>query len=97
MVSVFHNQKFLDFALLFDDEIAKEKAKHLTCQELLLVAEVETDSLNEAYQLTNHIDKVWYENHGVKTFLKSRSTSVGDILRLNGKQYLVATCGFIEI
>jgi hypothetical protein len=97
MVTVYHNKNFLDYMILFDDELAKEKANHLTPQELVPVAEVETDSLEEAYRLTNHLDKSWYENHGVKTLLKSRSTSVGDVLHINGKQFLVAMCGFIEI
>jgi hypothetical protein len=45
-----------------------------------LVAEVDTDSIGEAFRLTNHIDHSWYENEGVKTIKKARSTSVGDIV-----------------
>lgn len=58
------------------------------------VAVVDTDDLDEAYRLTNHIDKLWWENEGVVALRESRSTSIGDVLDLNGKFYVVDRCGF---
>jgi hypothetical protein len=72
--------------------------------DLHLVAEVATDNLNEAYQLTNTIDNSWWKNYGVK-FLGSpeygmkgcRSTSVGDVMELDGKFYQVDSVGFSSV
>jgi hypothetical protein len=63
-----------------------------------LVAEVETDDLNEAYRLTNHIDEPWWDNSGVKCYKQSRSTSVGDfMLTSKGEWYQVASVGFEKV
>lgn len=45
-----------------------------------LVAEVESDDLDDIFRLTNHIDHAWYENEGVVVHKQARSTSVGDIV-----------------
>lgn len=63
------------------------------------VARVDTDDLDEAYRLTNHISSNWVENKGVVPYDNGnpkRSTSVGDIL-VRGKDstvMVVAGCGF---
>lgn len=64
-----------------------------------MVAEVETDALGMVFQLTNHIDKEWQENEGVKAYTdKARSTSVGDLIEdENGKLWMVAGIGFEEV
>ena len=61
------------------------------------IAEVETDSLEEAFKLTNSTDKPWYENEKVKVIEKSRSTSVGDMMKKKGKKFSVDIFGFREI
>jgi hypothetical protein len=57
------------------------------------VAHANTDSLDEAYQLTNHIETGWEENKKVKVVgmaKNHRSTSVGDILQdTNGAFHVV--------
>lgn len=46
-----------------------------------LVGEVRTTDVNEAYRLTNHIERDWRENENSIGFVKRpRSTSVGDVL-----------------
>lgn len=59
-----------------------------------LVAEVDTDNLDEAFRLTNHIDQSWYENEDVKTIKKSRSTSVGDVIVVSGSAYRCKSLGW---
>ena len=63
-----------------------------------LVAEVETNDLEEAFKLTNHIDRAWWENEGVKLIgEETRSSSMGDVFVINGEQHIVAMCGFEKI
>lgn len=47
---------------------------------LYLVAEVECENLEEAFRLTNHIDQDWWNNPEIRTYYRSRSTSVGDLI-----------------
>ena len=48
-----------------------------------LVARVECDNLEDAYRLTNAIDKPWHENYEVTlTRGPARSTSPGDVVAL---------------
>lgn len=46
------------------------------------VAEVDGDSIDHAFQQTNHIDRAWYDNNDVRKIVEGtvRSTSVGDVL-----------------
>ncbi len=68
---------------------------------LLAVAEVETDSLERAYELTNSIDQPWWLNDGVTALVTSdrRSTSVGDVIVNLDNQSAHAVCmfGFKEL
>lgn len=68
-------------------------------QDYKLVAQVDTDSLGEAFQLTNHIESNWTENHGVRAYGGGhRSSSVGDVFVLqNGEAHLVASVGFLKV
>jgi len=67
------------------------------------VAKVQASDLDDAYRLTNTIDGPWWENRGVE-FLGSaehgmdgcRSTSIGDVLELDGRKYIVAPMGFTD-
>ena len=60
------------------------------------VARVNTESAEIAFERTNHIDIPWWENEGVETFIKGRSTSVGDVMLHveNGTREQVASMGF---
>ena len=51
-------------------------------EEMTLVARVNTDSLDAAFELTNHIEGSWEDNEKVHpaTADSQRSTSVGDIM-----------------
>jgi hypothetical protein len=64
---------------------------------LIKVAEVDTNSLEDAFRLTNHIDEAWFNNPEVKVIKKSRSTSIGDVMELDGKKYIVNDIGFKEV
>lgn len=45
-----------------------------------LVALVDGDDLDDAFERTNNIDTPWMENVGVKVVKPSRSTSAGDVV-----------------
>jgi|SRR5271157_1910070 len=69
-----------------------------------LMADVDTESLEGAYALTNNIDRPWIYNHGVKfygslqhVFEGCRSTSVGDVLYHLGNFYVVDSIGFKRV
>jgi hypothetical protein len=71
-----------------------------------IVAEVDTDDLEVAFEKTNTIDRGWWENAGVTRMFKGqvrenmggcRSTSVGDLAFKDGKTYVVANFGFEEV
>lgn len=93
MISIWHNDRFLDYPLK-GAEALKDTTIHLT-------ARVNTDILQEAYRLTNNIDKSWAENPNVTVINAKggplRSTSVGDVLRHNDKWYVVEMVGFREM
>jgi hypothetical protein len=58
------------------------------------VAEVDTGDLQEAFTLTNSIDRPWWENRRVKCLRRDRSTSVWDLLETRAGLYRVASSGF---
>jgi hypothetical protein len=98
MIKVFHNGDFLKFGLK-SDSMLRIAAKKIPVKDLQLVATVDTESLDIAYELTNNIDGSWTENENVRSFIGcvARSSSIGDILEKDGKKYIVARVGFIEI
>ena len=56
------------------------------------------EDVGEAFQLTNHIDSAWWENEGVTRIGgETRSTSVGDVVVLNGEAFMVKGCGFAAV
>jgi hypothetical protein len=65
-------------------------------KDFVLVAKVQTDDLDAAFEKTNTIDKYWWENQGVEALVtKTRSTSVGDVMvDAEGKKHMVAGFGF---
>lgn len=66
-----------------------------------LVARVDTEELELAFQLTNTIERSWWKNSKVAPLFDGtgcRSTSVGDMLqRPDGKRFVVCSLGFAEI
>lgn len=63
------------------------------------VAEVNAVNIEDAYRLTNNIDRDWTKNHGVKAVRKGlRSTSVGDIIidQESGKAWRCENAGWKE-
>ena len=64
------------------------------------VAEVDLpdEAHAEVFRLTNHIDRPWWENAGVTLVAQSRSTSVGDMIRLSdGRILLCKSFGWSEV
>lgn len=62
------------------------------------VAEVASSDWEEAFELTNTIDSYWGENERVSDLVgQCRSTSVGDVMLMNGVARVVASCGFEEL
>jgi len=57
------------------------------------VYQVETDDLDEAFELTN----LWDDPTKVIRFQKGSSTSVGDIFVKDGNCYIVDNFGFVNI
>lgn len=91
MVEVFHNTEFLMY--MQEETLEALSSGHFEC-----VARIDTDSLDEAYELTQNIDQPWTQNPKVATtFRNIRSTSVGDLVRKDGVYHVVESCGFKEI
>lgn len=65
----------------------------------LLVAKVDTNSLEHAWERTNHIDGSWQKNDDVQAMTaQARSSKVGDVMKdENGKYHIVASVGFTPI
>lgn len=56
------------------------------------------DDLERAFELTNTITHHWSENKGLVTDYKdARSTSVGDVMVVDGRSFAVESFGFSEI
>ena len=64
-----------------------------------LVAEVETDDVDEAFHLTNSYDNVWWTNEKVQAHVvPCRSTSVGDVIILpSNEAFLITRTGFRSV
>lgn len=71
---------------------------------LVKVAEIDGD-LNEAYRLTQNLDEDWFDSQNPKVRFNApigfdprmdgvRSTSVGDVMEMDGTFYVVASVGF---
>ncbi len=73
-------------------------AKRFVEKEFRAVAEVETVDLEKAFNLTNTIEHYWWENAGVKALVdRTRSTSIGDVMEMNGEYFTVDRIGFKKI
>jgi hypothetical protein len=61
------------------------------------VASVSSDNIEEAFRLTNSIEFNWWENAEVTALFSGggcRSTSVGDVVEVNGTFHLCASSGW---
>lgn len=90
MSQVFHDRDFNPV----------ETRKRVFPDDFVLVAEVNSDSLEEIYRLTNHIDEAWWDNPGVKRIPENpvRSTSTGDLVILSdGRMFVCCTIGWSQI
>ena len=86
-IHVYHNPEFLAF-------YQEPDLQAVDLAHLYLAAIVASDDPETAYRLTQHVE-TWYENPGVTTVVRSRSTSVGDVLALpDGRLLVVASFGF---
>jgi hypothetical protein len=62
------------------------------------VATVETDDLDNAFENTNSITQPWHLNTNVKAVrCENRSTSVGDLFKMENKFYVVESRGWKEL
>jgi hypothetical protein len=61
-----------------------------------LVAEVDSENLEEIFELTNHIEHSWTQNKKVTVIANNsvRSTSVGDLVLINGKYFVCKDTGW---
>jgi len=65
--------------------------------EYTLAAIVETDDVETAYELTNHISRPWWENPGVERVgPETRSTSTGDVVVVGDRGFKCESCGWSE-
>lgn len=78
MTEVYHNPDFLNYW-------RTKSVDFDTCE---LVAVFQNNSLDAAYSMTQNIDEPWRRDRPY------RSTSVGDVIVLNGSRYIVDTFGF---
>lgn len=93
--------RYLDARMGMRDDGSQEEAARSLKEDGFydLVAEVDTEDLETAWELTNHIDESWTENKGVKAKAEeARSSSPGDIFETEGGDLFVcASVGFRKI
>ena len=88
MIAVYHNRNNL-FGIVEDPD---------ACRNIEKVAEVNSNSLSEAFRLTNHIESDWTQNPGVEAVPgRHRSTSVGDVMIVDGNRFIVTSNGFQQV
>ena len=90
MITVYHNSNFTDYYFREVDELPADL--------LTKVAEVDSNDLEKAFELTNHIEHNWTENEEVTPLISNpRSTSCGDIMEIDGTTLMVISRGFKEV
>ena len=108
LVTIRHLPKeaYRDMSCIYNEDervaFAKDQLIH---NNYLRVAEFYADEdekyLSIAYELTNSIQTPWYESPYLQVANSAkegcRSTSIGDIIQVEGRSYMVAGCGFTEI
>ena len=64
------------------------------------VAEIDSNSLGDAWNLTQNNDRDWTKNKHVKYLVKApdcRSTSIGDVFSINGQLEMVMPLGYVSL
>lgn len=63
------------------------------------VADIATDSADDAFARSQNIDSSWTEGDGVNPYVDGscRSTSVGDVIDITGRLLIVEPIGFAEV
>lgn len=98
MIYVYHNADAITGNLY--GLLMKNEPVAIPFSRLSLVAEVDTDNLKTAYALTNTKEKDWWKNELVVPRFSGpdcRSTSIGDVMVLDGEHYAVAPIGFVPV
>ena len=91
-VHVYHNPHFLN------NRFGQGALNPIDLACLYLSAIVDTDEPAEAFRATQHVTRPWHENPAVTTVVRSRSTSVGDVLATgDGRLLAVMPAGFREL
>lgn len=90
MIKVFHNPNFTKRAFLSEEMLVQKVRQDM--EKMELIAEVDSNSLDDAFNIMNEGDA-----EKVTILKETRSTSVGDILELNGIKYVVSSMGFEEV
>ena len=105
MIEVFHwaekpgNPTDVIFGFMLDMDEAKDvwQGKNASLG-YTKVADVYTDDLEKAFELTNHIDSDWTKGIRVIAVEGQRSTSTGDVMKMaDGSLHLVAAFGFVKL
>ena len=67
--------------------------------ELELPQMADSLALETVFMLTNHIDRSWTQNLEIKRLYgkQFRSTSVGDMVEVNGNRYLCGNVGWVKL
>jgi len=67
-------------------------------EDLELIAEIDTDDLEQGFALSQNVTDSWVLDSRVKAFKnEARSTFVGDVLEKDNTFYLVDYLGFTEV
>ena len=84
-VAVIHKSQFKE------DPIGEPYVVAFVCVNKFLTTE---QKLEKAYMLTNSIDDAWWNNKEVEALHKTRSTSAGDQVEINGVKYVCEITGW---
>lgn len=108
MLTIYHNARlFLDSEYGSELRMALLKEQPITIvrSDLEAVATMDDsefsdvqDALDRAYALTNHKKSDWWDNEGIVSLreVEERSTSMGDVIEVNGEFWIVAMTGFYQ-
>ena len=89
-----------------DEEQLAQAQEMLANNEYVRVADIPMSDdlinpLDVAYKVTNSVEYPWYTDEDLDVTEEAkkgcRSTSVGDLIQINGRSFLVKTFGYSEI
>lgn len=97
MIKVYH-KNISDFDADYELRFSPMFPDTINLDSFQLVAVVNSNDLDQAFELTNHIDKSWLENDGLMPMVKeARSTSIRDIMEIDGEFYMLLPRGFKKV